>query len=72
MDRRRKGGFRINKSGDESHSSEDETEDERKRLRFSPGDPGPESKSSRLSSSGGGQSSDHNRQRDSRVVPPGH
>jgi hypothetical protein len=71
LDRRRKGGFRINKSGDESQSSEDETGDEKKRLRFSPGDPGPDSKTSRLSSSGGGQSSDHNRQRDSRGGPPG-
>ena len=70
VDRRRKGGFRINKSGDESQSSEDETGDERKRLRGSPEHPGPDSKSSRMSS-GGGQSSDLNRQRDSRVVTPG-
>ena len=53
VERRRKGGFRINKSGDESQSSEDETEDEKKRSRTSPGDPGPYSKSSRLSSGGG-------------------
>ena len=72
-ERKRGEGFRINKSGEESESSEgdigEDKEKKGKRTRVSPGHVGPESKTNRLCS--GGDQGDLNMQRDTRGGPPG-
>ena len=71
--RKKSEGFRINKSGEDSQSGEDETGEDKdkkgKRTRVSPGHAGPESKTNRLCS--GGDQGDQNMQRDIRDGPPG-
>ena len=70
QERKRSEGFRINKSGEDSQSSEDDIGEDKmkkgKRTRVSPGHAGPESKTNRLCSGG-----DLNMQRDTRGGPPG-
>ena len=62
-------GFRVNRSGDEF--TDEDTSDERKRPRPSPGVSGPESKSSRKFSPGHDQDPDYSSQGGSRGDPPG-
>ena len=73
QERKRSEGFRINKSGEDSLSSEDDIGEDKmkkgKRTRVSPGHAGPESKTNRLCS--GGDQGDQYKQRDHRGGPPG-
>ena len=62
-------GFRVNRSGDEF--TDEETSDERKRPRPSPGVSGPESKSSRKFSPGHDHDPDYSSQGGSRGDPTG-